>query len=141
MKVVGSAALAKAMQLIQAALAAKSDSAHTHAAATASSPGLMAAADKAKLDGVASGANTVKAAAAASLTSAGWTGAAAPYTQTVSVPGATAGNSVLVSPAPGSRADYAAAGCYCSAQAVGTLTFACAVKPTGALTVNVLALS
>lgn len=72
--------------------------------------------------------------ATATLTTAGWSGG----TQTVSVTGVTASNTVIVSPAPASHTAYSTAGVYCSAQASGTLTFTCASTPSAALTVNVL---
>lgn len=59
-------------------------------------------------------------------------------TQTVSVTGVTASNIVIVSPAPASAADYAAAGIVCTAQAAGELTFTCTTVPSNAITVNVI---
>jgi len=72
----------------------------------------------------------------ATLTVAGWSS----KTQTVSVTGVTASGTVIVSPAPASFTDYGAAKIYCSAQAAGTLTFACDTVPTTAITVNVVIL-
>lgn len=57
--------------------------------------------------------------------------------QTVSVTGVTAGNTVVVSPAPASTEAWGKAGVYASAQADGTLTFACKKAPAGALTANI----
>lgn len=68
------------------------------------------------------------------LTVAGWSN----NTQTVSVTGVTASNIVIVSPAPASAADYAAAGIVCTAQGAGTLTFTCTTVPSNAITVNVI---
>lgn len=68
------------------------------------------------------------------LTVAGWSS----NTQTVTVTGVTATNTVFVSPAPESAADYAAAGIVCTAQAVDSLTFTCTTVPTNAITVNVV---
>lgn len=70
----------------------------------------------------------------ATLTTSGWSN----NTKTVNVSGVTASNTVVVSPAPSSVSDYAAAGIYCSAQASGTLTFTCTTVPSAAITVNVL---
>lgn len=61
-------------------------------------------------------------------------------TQTITVTGVTASNVVLVSPAPASAADYAAAGIICTAQATDSLTFSCQTTPTNNLTVNVVIL-
>lgn len=69
----------------------------------------------------------------ATLTVEGW----ASNSQTVSVSGATASNLVIVSPDPGSLADYAGAGVRCIAQEAGKLTFACDGVPSVALTVNI----
>ena len=70
----------------------------------------------------------------ATLTVAGWSN----NTQTVSVTGLTASNTVLVTYAPTSKADYTAADIYCTAQAAGSLTFACTTTPTSEITVNVM---
>lgn len=75
-----------------------------------------------------------KATATAALNASGWSG----KQQTVSVPGVTADNTVLVTPAPGSYVAYGEAVVYCSAQGSGTLTFTCDEVPTVNLTVNVL---
>ena len=61
-------------------------------------------------------------------------------TQTVNVTGVTATNTVFVSPAPASAADYASAGIVCTAQGAGTLTFTCTTVPSNAITVNVVCL-
>ena len=61
-------------------------------------------------------------------------------TQTVNVTGVTATNTVFVSPAPASAADYASAGIVCTAQGAGTLTFTCATVPSNDITVNVVCL-
>lgn len=68
------------------------------------------------------------------LTVAGWSN----NTQTVTVTGVSATNTVFVSPAPASAADYAAAGIICTAQAADSLTFTCTTVPTNAITVNVV---
>lgn len=68
------------------------------------------------------------------LTVAGWSS----NTQTVSVTGVTASNIVIVSPAPASAADYAAAGIVCTAQGTDSLTFSCTTVPSNAITVNVI---
>lgn len=74
----------------------------------------------------------------ASLTVSGWgTG----LTQTVSVSGVTANNTVFVSPNAASHAAYAEANVRCTAQASGKLTFTCDEVPTAALAVNVVILT
>lgn len=59
-------------------------------------------------------------------------------TCTKSVAGVTASNTVLVTYAPSSKADYVAADIYCSAQGSGTLTFSCTTAPSSSITVNVM---
>lgn len=76
----------------------------------------------------------------ASLEVASWSGSG-PYTQTVSVSGVTASNTVVVAPAPESFTAWGESGVYASAQAAGNLTFTAAVKPTAALTANVLCIN
>ena len=71
------------------------------------------------------------------LTSAWWSS----NSQTVSVIGVTASNTVIVSPAPADIADYADKWVYCSAQGSGTLTFGCDTAPSGDIVVNVLIMS
>lgn len=71
------------------------------------------------------------------LTSAWWSS----NSQTVSVTGVTASNTVIVSPAPSDIGDYADCGVYCSAQGSGTLTFGCDKAPDGDIVVNVLIMS
>ena len=73
----------------------------------------------------------------ATLAVASWSGSG-PYTQTVSVSGVTASNTVVVAPAPASFTAWGECGVYASAQASGKLTFTAAVKPTAALTAQVL---
>lgn len=70
----------------------------------------------------------------ASLSAAGWSS----KTQTVSVSGVTADNTVFAAPAPDSYAAYTEAGVYCSAQGDGELTFICEAVPTAALMVNIV---
>ena len=57
---------------------------------------------------------------------------------TKNVTGVTASNTVLVTYAPSSKANYVAADIYCSAQGAGTLTFGCTTTPTSSITVNVM---
>ena len=71
------------------------------------------------------------------LTTSGWS----TNTQTASVSGVTDSNSVIVSYAIASKADYTSADIYCSAQSTNSLTFTCATTPTNNVTVNVLILS
>lgn len=78
-----------------------------------------------------------KTTATASLAVASWSGSG-PYTQTVNVSGVTAGNAVVVTPAPASFTAWGECGVYASAQAEGKLTFTAENKPDAALTVNVL---
>jgi hypothetical protein len=75
-----------------------------------------------------------KATSSVTLSASAWSN----KTQTVSVPGVTADNTVLVTPAPNSYVAYGEAVVYCSAQGSGTLTFTCDEVPTADLTVNVL---
>ena len=70
------------------------------------------------------------------LSASGWTN----LTQTVSVPGVTSSNTVIVTPAPSSHAVYGEAGVYCSGQSSESLTFTYTSVPTAALTVNVIIL-
>ena len=72
-----------------------------------------------------------------SLTVANWSN----NSQTVSVTGVSASNSVIVSPAPASIDDYVAGGIKCTAQASGTLTFTCTTTPSTAISVNVLVIN
>lgn len=74
--------------------------------------------------------------ASATLVAANWSS----NKQTVSVPGVTASNTVVVVPAPASHTAYSNAAVYCSEQGAGTLTFTCSKTPTAALTANVLIL-
>ena len=71
---------------------------------------------------------------------AAWTGAEAPFQQTVSVEGATATNIKVISPAPASIDEYASCGVKATAEGTDTITFACATVPKNALTVNVVIL-
>lgn len=71
------------------------------------------------------------------LTSAWWSS----NSQTVSVTGVTASNTIIVSPAPADIGDYAEKWVYCSAQGNGTLTFDCDTAPSGDIVVNVLIMS
>ena len=83
---------------------------------------------------------TPAAAKTASLAVAAWTGAEAPFQQTVSVEGATATNIKVISPAPASVDEYASCGVKAAAEGAGTITFACITVPENALTVNVVIL-
>lgn len=73
----------------------------------------------------------------ATLTTAWWSSS----TQTVSVTGVTASNTVIVSPAPASISTYADNGVYCYSQGSGTLTFKCSSTPSSSITVNVVIMS
>lgn len=72
-----------------------------------------------------------------SLASTDWSS----HTQTVTVTGVTADNTVIVAPAPASAADYATAEILCTAQAANSLTFTCTTDPTNNISVNVLILN
>ena len=61
-------------------------------------------------------------------------------TQVVNVDGVTNSNTIIVTPAPESRAAYNESDVHCSAQASGKLTFTCTQTPTSNLTVNVMIL-
>ena len=62
-------------------------------------------------------------------------------TQSVTVNGVTASNTVIVSPAPASAVEYAACGILCTTQGTNSLTFTCVSVPANALTVNVVILN
>ena len=79
---------------------------------------------------------TTASTAVKTLNSANWSN----NEQSVYVYGVTASNTVIVSPAPASQADYVAAGIYCSAQANESLTFTCATTPSTNISVNILIL-
>ena len=72
------------------------------------------------------------------LPASGWD--ADTKTQTVSIPGMTASTNCIITAAPASYMAYAEASVRCTAQASGSLTFACETAPTENLTVNVLIL-
>jgi len=59
-------------------------------------------------------------------------------TQTITVTGVTASNTVIVTPTPASTADYVDAGCLCVEQGEDTLTFTCEQTPSSDLVINVL---
>lgn len=66
------------------------------------------------------------------LTAAGWTGSAAPYTQTAGVAGVLADEGaqlVQIVPASASRENWEAAGARCTGQGAGALTFEAGEKP------------
>lgn len=69
---------------------------------------------------------------------AAWTGAEAPFQQTVTVSGATANNPKVISPAYASIAKYAACGVKAAKEGAGTITFVCDVVPENDLIVNIL---
>lgn len=71
------------------------------------------------------------------LVASGWTGEG-PYNQTIAAAGVTANNAVLPTPSPASWSAAGEAEIYCSAQAVNSLTFSAAQKPTIDLSYNVL---
>lgn len=69
----------------------------------------------------------------ATLTVAGWSN----KTQTITVPGVTASNLVIVGAAPFFAETYGEAGIKCTAQAADSLTFVCEEVPEEAISVNV----
>lgn len=71
------------------------------------------------------------------LTTAGWSN----NSQSVTVTGVTASNSVIVTAAAASESTYLNCGVKCSSQAVDTLTFTCTTTPTAAIDVNVIVLT
>lgn len=75
--------------------------------------------------------------ATANLPVSGWV----ENSQTVSVGGVTASNTVIVTASPASYEHYNECAVRCSAQAAGELTFTCTDKPTANLTANVLILT
>lgn len=72
----------------------------------------------------------------ATLSASGWSN----LSQTVSVSGVTANNTVIVTPAPASYTACLEAGAYCSGQSAGMLTFTCATVPSVSVTYNILIL-
>ena len=75
---------------------------------------------------------------AAALSASAWAGAAAPFTQAVTVQGVTAASNIIVTPAPASLEAYGAAQVRCTEQAANSLTFTCEKVPETNLTVNIL---
>lgn len=73
---------------------------------------------------------------AVTLSAAGW----ADNSQTVSAPGVTADNNIVVASAPENMEAYLDAGVYCSAQADGQLSFACGSLPAADMKANVVIL-
>lgn len=63
------------------------------------------------------------------------------HSQTKTVSGVTADNTVIVAPASASAADYAAAEILCTAQAENSLTFTCITDPTNNISINVVILN
>lgn len=72
-----------------------------------------------------------------SLVSTDWSS----HSQTKTVTGVTADNTVIVAPAPASAADYTAAEILCTAQAANSLTFTCTTDPMNNVSVNVVILN
>lgn len=114
-------------------------------------PATSAAADSAKLGGqlpayyapaaeLAAKQPQIKA-GTAQLTATGWTAVTGGYQKTVSVTGIPADSAATVTdikPAPDSLIEYVGCSVFCSAQAVGTLTFWAKKVPTNTLTVNIV---
>lgn len=89
------------------------------------------AATKEYVDTITSGLNVTS---SATLLASGWI----ENNQTVAVPGVTADNIVIVTPAPNSYVAYGEAVVYCSSQGYGQLTFTCEEVPGADLTANIL---
>ena len=73
----------------------------------------------------------------ATLTAAGWSGASAPYTQSVTVAGLTATNVVISVCADANLAEYVACGVRATSQAVNTLTYSAQKIPSADMTVGI----
>lgn len=74
--------------------------------------------------------------ATATLAAADWS----ELSQTVSVTGVTASNTIIVSANPASVDEYSERGIICTAQGAGALTFTCKTVPANDVTVNVIIL-
>ena len=68
---------------------------------------------------------------------ADWTGAEAPFTQTVTVEGATSVNAKVIAPAEGNVDEYASCGVKATGEGEGTITFSCEAAPENDLSVNI----
>lgn len=80
---------------------------------------------------------TTKTTATGTLVVADWSN----NSQTITVNGVTASNTVFVSPAPASSTEYASKGIICTSQGTDSLTFSCDTVPDNALTVNIVILN
>ena len=67
------------------------------------------------------------------LTASDWSS----NSQTVSVSGVTADDTIFVAPTPGTHTTYMECGVFCTAQGSGTLTFECEETPTEDVDVNI----
>lgn len=77
---------------------------------------------------------TITPATAPTLVAANWSS----NTQTITVQGVTANNTVIVGPIPTDAQDYADAGILCTGQALNSLTFTCVNVPATDLQVNIV---
>lgn len=77
---------------------------------------------------------TLSPAIAPTLVAANWSS----NTQTITVQGVTANNTVIVGPIPTDAQDYADAGILCTGQALNSLTFTCVNVPATDLQVNIV---
>lgn len=78
---------------------------------------------------------------AVTLPVTGWTGTAAPYSQTAAVPGVLADEGaqlVQIAPSSASRKAWKEAGAECSGQGAGTLTFTAQEKPAESIRIFVI---
>lgn len=77
---------------------------------------------------------TITPATAPTLVAKNWSS----NTQTITVQGVTANNTVIVGPIPTDAQDYADAGILCTGQALNSLTFTCVDVPATDLQVNIV---
>lgn len=77
---------------------------------------------------------TLSPAIAPTLVASNWSS----NTQTITVQGVTANNTVIVAPIPTNAQDYASAGILCTGQALNSLTFTCVNVPATDLQVNIV---
>lgn len=78
-----------------------------------------------------------KSTASIALISTDWSS----HSQTITVTGVTADNTVIVSPASASASDYADAEILCTAQGANSLTFTCTTDPINNISVNIVILN
>lgn len=74
------------------------------------------------------------------LSATGWAASGAEFVQSISCPGVTSNNTLIVAATPSCYRVYSECGVYCQSQAAGQLTFTAQVKPTQELSANILIL-